>query len=594
MKYTYTIILSLLIIKGLFAQDIHFTNYQNYIALHNAALVSQNYKGTSISGIYRSQWSAIPKPYSSYQVAIEHRKNNLAFGGFINRNSTVLTTTNAVANLALYKPLNKRNSTLSIGAQIGVSQRSLNTNGLTFDAQYDASQGYNPNLSSGENFNSNNKSMIDMGVGLNWNGNILKQNSNIGFSLQHINSPNESLNDQSNVNLPRKFTFYSNINLKLKKQLLLSPNVLYQSQGTHQVTVLGVTAQKELSENKKVSFGVASRLKDAILLQAGIQLSRYSFSIGYDINTSSLSRATNGNGAIEFAAKIYLNTKKDEPLVDSDGDGIYDIEDDCPTVPGVKSLKGCPIPPKKTTPIVAAPLDSDKDTVLDSLDDCPFIFGFVHLKGCPDSDKDGISDNQDECPELFGYLENKGCPIKNNDSDRDGIPDHQDYCPYLKGLETLKGCPDSDKDGISDIDDHCPYLKGTKSNNGCPSRQSQADVESLMNIVVEFDTDKSFIKPEFKIQLDEIVSFTQALDKGTYKIIISGHTDNEGNDAYNYELGQRRAMAVQSYLMQRGVVDFEFSMISYGENLPRRENSSYIGKARNRRAEVYVIPVNSK
>jgi outer membrane protein OmpA-like peptidoglycan-associated protein len=56
--------------------------------------------------------------------------------------------------------------------------------------------------------------------------------------------------------------------------------------------------------------------------------------------------------------------------LDTDGDGVLDSSDDCPTVKGVRENKGCPS-------------DKDKDGVIDALDDCPAVAGLKELKGCP-------------------------------------------------------------------------------------------------------------------------------------------------------------------------------------------------------------------
>lgn len=56
--------------------------------------------------------------------------------------------------------------------------------------------------------------------------------------------------------------------------------------------------------------------------------------------------------------------------LDTDGDGVLDSEDDCPTVKGVRENKGCPS-------------DKDGDGVIDALDDCPVVAGLKELNGCP-------------------------------------------------------------------------------------------------------------------------------------------------------------------------------------------------------------------
>ena len=89
-----------------------------------------------------------------------------------------------------------------------------------------------------------------------------------------------------------------------------------------------------------------------------------------------------------------------EALKDSDGDGITDDKDKCPTVPGVAKYDGCPVP------------DTDKDGINDDDDQCPTVAGVARYHGCPvpDSDKDGINDEEDKCPNVAGVARNQGCP----------------------------------------------------------------------------------------------------------------------------------------------------------------------------------------
>lgn len=85
--------------------------------------------------------------------------------------------------------------------------------------------------------------------------------------------------------------------------------------------------------------------------------------------------------------------------------------------------------------------DSDGDSVYDKDDECPDEYGLVEFNGCPDSDEDGIPDHLDECPDEYGEEEFNGCP----DTDEDGIPDHLDECPDEYGYEIYNGCPNNDK-----------------------------------------------------------------------------------------------------------------------------------------------------
>lgn len=71
--------------------------------------------------------------------------------------------------------------------------------------------------------------------------------------------------------------------------------------------------------------------------------------------------------------------------------------------------------------------------------------------------------------------------------------------------------------------------------------------------------------------------------------VIAGHTDNVGNENYNYELGKRRAEAVGRYLITQKKIDpMRVVPVSYGESNPVSENSNPQGRAKNRRVEILV------
>lgn len=71
--------------------------------------------------------------------------------------------------------------------------------------------------------------------------------------------------------------------------------------------------------------------------------------------------------------------------------------------------------------------------------------------------------------------------------------------------------------------------------------------------------------------------------------VIAGHTDNVGNEDYNYELGKKRAEAVGRYLITQKKLDpMRVIPVSYGESAPTADNSSPQGRAKNRRVEILV------
>ena len=115
--------------------------------------------------------------------------------------------------------------------------------------------------------------------------------------------------------------------------------------------------------------------------------------------------------------------------------------------------------------VLVSCVDTDKDGVYDKNDDCPDEYGLKEFNGCPDTDEDGLHDLEDECPDDFGLEEFDGCP----DTDGDDVPDFEDDCPDEFGLYEFNGCPDSDSDRIPDIEDECPEIFGYEEYDGCPN-----------------------------------------------------------------------------------------------------------------------------
>ena len=68
--------------------------------------------------------------------------------------------------------------------------------------------------------------------------------------------------------------------------------------------------------------------------------------------------------------------------------------------------------------------------------------------------------------------------------------------------------------------------------------------------------------------------------------MVAGHTDSDGDDAYNKDLSQRRAQSVVDYLSSRGVENSNMIAKGFGEEQPVADNETTEGKAANRRVEL--------
>lgn len=102
-----------------------------------------------------------------------------------------------------------------------------------------------------------------------------------------------------------------------------------------------------------------------------------------------------------------------------------------------------------------------------------------------------------------------------------------------------------------------------------------------------FDFDKYALKPEGKAKLDDLVSKMSGL--AVEVIIAVGHTDSIGTVEYNQKLSERRANAVKTYLVSKGVEKNRIYTEGRGEKQPIASNSTAEGRAKNRRVEVEVV-----
>lgn len=287
---------------------------------------------------------------------------------------------------------------------------------------------------------------------------------------------------------------------------------------------------------------------------------------------------------------------------DRDKDGVADIDDKCPDVPGLKELNGCPDTDGDgiTDAIDLCPLvpglaafagcpDSDGDGIIDSQDKCPNEAGTKELKGCPDKDGDGVADKDDLCPTIKGVASLRGCP----DSDGDGLADKDDKCPNEKGPMVSNGCPDSDGDGISDNEDKCPTVPGIAANNGCPATdlapEVKTEVQNKLNFAaknIEFETGSDRIRTTSFKDLDNVVAIMNQYKD--LKVNIDGHTDNVGKESANVDLSMRRAIAVNDYLVKKGINQNRLAASGYGPSKPVATNNTAEGRQKNRRVELNI------
>lgn len=107
---------------------------------------------------------------------------------------------------------------------------------------------------------------------------------------------------------------------------------------------------------------------------------------------------------------------------------------------------------------------------------------------------------------------------------------------------------------------------------------------AILETVIQFDFDKSVIKPEFTSIL--LAHAAYLVEHPAKSVTIEGHADEKGTPEYNIALGERRAVAVATYLEGMGVASNQLSIVSYGEEKPANLAHNESAWIENRRAEL--------
>jgi type IX secretion system PorP/SprF family membrane protein len=333
-KRIFSLLLLLITLTSLKAQDIHFSQFYNSPLTLNPANTGVFLGGMRFIANYKDQWGKVTTPFKtygfSYDAGIFRQKwTNGYMGAGISlfndkAGDSKMGLTQVNLSISCLRKLNK-NNTLSAGIQGGIAQRSINTNSLTWGNQYNGLY-QDPGLPSNEISATPSFIYQDYSAGILWNYSKTEMyttannhlQSHLGFSILHINKPHQTFLGQSDQ-LYQKFVVHGGLNVGIKNSnASIVPSFLTVFQGSSKEITFGtlikynlITGSKYTGyiKNAAVYFGGHYRWSDAVVLTAELEIADWLLGLSYDVNTSQLTSASKGLGGLEISLR-YIRPLK--------------------------------------------------------------------------------------------------------------------------------------------------------------------------------------------------------------------------------------------------------------------------------------------
>ncbi len=311
------------------SQDIHLSHIYASPFLLNPATTGV-FNGTSrLIANYRSQWRSVTADYRTFMFSGDSnflelgKHQSIGLGGHFYADvagDLDFTTNFAGFSIASIRSFDKKGShILSLGIQVG-----------RIGSFFDPNKIIAHDLEFFDNGTSQ-LSMLDISTGILWYKKIAKdQFIFLGGSIYHVNEPIYSFIDKENVSeqLYRRFVFHGGSNLSLTKQVTVVPSFIYMKQGPYQQFTAGTFLRYDTWSRGKTTpsaFMLGGWIRalnqdrrlglDAFIATLRMELRSYLFTFSYDVNISSLARASFGRGGPEISF-VYIFGK---PVIGSNG-----------------------------------------------------------------------------------------------------------------------------------------------------------------------------------------------------------------------------------------------------------------------------------
>ena len=307
-KFVLIVLLSFAV--NAWGQDVHFYQFLANSFMLNPAMVGVQKNDYKASLHRKSQWASVSVPFSTFTLALERKDilpshsiglqflNDIAGDSRFKTSGLNFTYVKSVAT--------STETTFRFAAQFGLFQRSFVVDNLVFN---------NP-----ENFSNFNFTFPDISLGVAnqffFNKDLLLET---GIAFFHINKPKQSFTDDD-IRLNQKLNFHTALNYAYTDNLSIQPKLVFSNQDTDKEFLLGCDVNYLLEAERDILLksGIADRFNDALILYFGAEIEGFSCVVSYDVNTSSLTNASNNKGGFEFVFVYQWKVKKKKKIIEQE------------------------------------------------------------------------------------------------------------------------------------------------------------------------------------------------------------------------------------------------------------------------------------
>lgn len=333
----------------LVAQDQHFSQFYASPLTLNPALTGALEGKYRVSMIYRDQWrNSLDNPFQTFSAAADFRypvrqykkryRDHIGVGVlFYNDkvNQINFSTNQIMLSGAYHKALNPDSDQfLSLGVQVGMVQRNINYDQLSFDDQFNGTDQFDQPTQ--EFFPENNFAFSDLQIGLHYSYSPRgKMGVYAGASMHHVlepemswyyrQLPEDEKDERISSTLFRKYSAHLGLRIPIGSFTQLLPRVLVYNQGPHLTLNAGTNIRFLIDEITGTALHIGGWARpvrnndsalelDAIVSMVGIEYENFLLGFSYDISPSQLNLNTRSQRTFEISI-AYLGEYQDESVL---------------------------------------------------------------------------------------------------------------------------------------------------------------------------------------------------------------------------------------------------------------------------------------